>query len=157
MAQELAASCGSKLPMVEPGKKPTRGSAAIAAGRLERLREIRRPPDSTARCGKSRAQLRRVLLQEVAGNVDRHIGLDGRRRAEQDARLAARAAAELDQRAVRREQRGDRRRMVAQQRELAARRIIFRQIGDALEQRGAGRVVEIFRRKALRLRAQARQ
>ena len=42
-------------------------------------------------------QLRRLVLQKVAGNVDRHIGLDRRRGAEQDARLAARAGAELDQ------------------------------------------------------------
>ena len=36
-------------------------------------------------------QQRRVLLQEVAGNVDRNIGFHRRRGAEQDARLLARA------------------------------------------------------------------
>ena len=94
-------------------------------------------------------QLRRLALQKVAGNVDGHIGLDRRRGAKQDARLAARTGAEFDQGAIERKQRGDRRRMLTQQRDLAARRIIFRQLRDALEQSGAGEIVEIFRRQPL--------
>ena len=97
-------------------------------------------------------QLRRVLLQKIAGNIDGNIGLHRRRGAEQNARFSARTRAEFDQRAVRRKQRGDRRRIVPQQRKLAAGRIIFRQLGDALEQRGAGQIVKIFRRQLLRLR-----
>ncbi len=49
-------------------------------------------------------QLRRVLLQKIAGNIDRNVGFNRRRGAKQDARLLARAAAEFDQRAVRRKQ-----------------------------------------------------
>ena len=127
MAQKSAASCGSKLPMVEPGKKPTRGSAAIAGGMVEGSGEIG-DHRMHRKMREIAPQLRGVLLQKVAGNIDRHIGLDRGRGAEQDARLLARARAELDQRAARRKQRGDRRRMLAQQRELAARRIIFRQL-----------------------------
>src|SRR5450759_3855667 len=47
--------------------------------------------------------------------------------------------------------------VVAQNAHLAARRVIFRQLGDALEQLRAGAVVEIFRRHPLRRRAQARE
>ena len=99
-------------------------------------------------------QLRRVLLQKIAGNIDRHIGLHRRRGAEQDACFPARTRAEFDQGAVLRKQRRDRRRIAAQQLKLAARRIIFRQLRDALEQSGAGQIVKIFRRQPLRLRRQ---
>ena len=72
------------------------------------------------------AQLRGVLLQEIAGNVDRNVGLYRGRRAEQNARLLARTRTEFEQGAARRKQRGDRWRIVPQQSKLAARRIIFR-------------------------------
>ena len=58
-------------------------------------------------------------------------------------------------RAAGRKQRGDRRRIVLQKAELAACRIIFRQLGDAIEQRGAGQIIEIFRRQTFRLGAEA--
>src|SRR4029077_5608048 len=43
--------------------------------------------------GEIAPQLRRILLQEISGNVDRDIGLDRRRGAEQNARLPARPPA----------------------------------------------------------------
>ena len=101
------------------------------------------------------AQLRRFLLQILARNVDRHIGFDRRRRIDENARLAARSGAELDQGAVLREQRRHRRRMLAQKRHLAARRIIFRQPRDLIEQHRPRRVVEVFRRQPFRLGGQA--
>src|SRR5262249_18269613 len=55
------------------------------------------------------AQLRRVLLHEVAGNIDGDIGLDRGRSAKQNARLLARTRTEFDQGAVWRKQRSDRR------------------------------------------------
>ena len=72
------------------------------------------------------AQLRGVLLQEIAGNVDRNVGLYRGRRAEQNARLLARTCTKFEQNAARRKQRSDRRRIIPQQSKLAACRIIFR-------------------------------
>ena len=122
--------------------------------KVERLREIR-DQRMHRKVRKIAAQLRGVLLQEFAGNIDRDIGLDIRRGAEQDARLAARPAAEFDQRTAGRKQRGDGRRMVVQKAKLAARRIIFRQMGDAVEQGGAGGIIKIFRRQPFRLGGEA--
>ena len=82
--------------MVEPGKNPTRGSAITAWRNDEAFGEIRHQR-MHLEMRKVAAQLRGVLLQEFAGNIDRHIGLDRRRGAEQDARLFARAGAEFDQ------------------------------------------------------------
>ncbi len=101
------------------------------------------------------AQLRRLLLQIFPRNVDRNIGLDRRRGTDENARLAARSGAELDQGAAWRKQRRHRRRMLAQQSELAARRIIFRQPRDLIEQHRPCRVVEIFRRQPFRLGREA--
>ena len=56
---------------------------------------------TTGMIGKSRkiaAQPRRVLAQQIAGDIDRHIGRELPARAEQDPHFAARAAAEFDQR-----------------------------------------------------------
>ena len=103
------------------------------------------------------AQLRQILLQKVARNIDRNIGLDGRRGAEQDTRLAARPAAEFDQRAAGRKHRGDGRRVILQDADFAARRIIFRQLRDALEQRGALQIVKIFRRQTFSASRSARR
>jgi hypothetical protein len=50
------------------------------------------------------AQPRRFLLKKIAGYVDRHIGLDARRRPQKNARLGAGAAAELDKRGAGRKQ-----------------------------------------------------
>ena len=71
------ASCGSKLPMVEPGKKPTRGNRRNFRRQVESGGEIgdhriHRKPREVA------LKLHQFLLQEVARYVDRHIGLDGR-------------------------------------------------------------------------------
>ena len=99
--------------MVEPGKKPTRGIAATSAGGVGHRGEIRHDR-MNGKMRKIAAQPRRVLLQEISGDVDRNIGLDARRGAQQNARLAARPAAEFDQRRAGRKQRRDGRRMFVQ-------------------------------------------
>src|SRR5262249_19844604 len=80
------------------------------------------------------AQLRRVLLHEVAGNIDGDIRLDRSRGAKQNTRLLARTRTEFDQGAVWWKQRSDRRRIGAQERQLAPGRIVLRQLGDAFKQ-----------------------
>ena len=151
VAQEFAGFVRLEIADGGAGKKTDPRQRGDRRRQRERLGEIL-DQRIDAEMRKIPAQLGGVLLQEIAGNIDRHIGLHRRRGAEQDARLAARAAAEFDQGAVLRKQRGDRRRIVLQNADLAAGRIIFRQPGDAVEQRRAGEVVEIFRRQAFRLR-----
>ena len=101
------------------------------------------------------AQPRCVLAEKIAGDVDRNIGFDACRGPQQDARFAARTAAEFDQRGGLRKQRGDFRRMLGQEAELAACRIVFRQGRDAIEQAGAGQIVEVFRPQIFRLGGEA--
>ena len=136
------------------GKETDAGHRRHRRRQLGRRREIG-DDRMNGKVGEIAPQLRRILLQKIAGNVDRDIGLDRRRGAEQDARFAARAAAELDQRAARREERSHGRRILVQQRKLAARRIIFRQAGDLLEQRRPGQIIEIFGRQPFWFRGKA--
>ena len=91
----------------------------------------------------------RLLSEHLGGNVDRHIGRDGRRRSQQDSHFLARAAAELDQGRARRKEARHVTRPLAQELELAAGQIIFRQGRDLLEQLRAGLVVEVFGREPL--------
>jgi hypothetical protein len=83
---------------------------------------------------KIRPQLGRLLLDHFAADIDRHIGGELRRRAQQNARLLARAAAEFDERGASRNEPGDAGGVFLQDAHLAAGRVIFRQVGDALEQ-----------------------
>ena len=100
-------------------------------------------------------QLGRFLLDHLAADIDRHVGRKLRRRAQQNTRLLAGAAAELNQRRAFRDQFGDVGSVVAQSLHLATGRIVLRQFGDTLEQLRAGSVVEIFRRHMLGCRVQA--
>ena len=83
------------------------------------------------------AQRARLRLQEVGGDVDRHVSCDIAA-LEQQANLGRRARAELDQRRLLRQERCDLVTAVAQDAELGARWIIFRQPRDLFEQVGAG-------------------
>ncbi len=102
-------------------------------------------------------QLPGLLPQHLGGNVDRHIGIDRRRRVQQDAHLASRAAAELDERGLRSEHACDVGVVLAQDRQLAARRVVLRKLGNLFEQLRAALVVEILRRQELLPRAEPRQ
>ena len=103
MAQERAASCGSKLPMVEPGKEADLRHAGDRGRQRERLGEIGRDRKHR-KLGKVRCASRLAsLARKSPGNVDRHIGRDLAQRCEQDPHLGAGAAAELDQRRAGRE------------------------------------------------------
>ena len=116
LRRKALASCGSKLPSVEPGKKPTFGIACNASGSangavksaVDRMHFQPREVE---------AQFARLGVEEVAGNIDRHIGRDIRGR-EQDARLGEGAGAEFDQRRARRNQRADLAGAVAQDRRV---------------------------------------
>ena len=82
------------------------------------------------------------LFQALGGDVDRNIGGDVAERAQQQARLAARARAELDQDAALSGERGNFLAMRFEQRGLDPRRVIFFELGDLLEQLRAARIVE---------------
>src|ERR1700722_16349986 len=144
--RNLQASCGSKLPIVEPGKNPARGNAAISAGNSVSVVKSA-TTGMIDRCGKSRrsraASSRRKSPEISTGTYASTLAAArSRMRA-----LRLPAAAELDERRALRKQRGDLRRMFLQQADLAARRIIFGQLGDTIEQAGAGQIVKVFRRQ----------
>ena len=93
------------------------------------------------RSGNSACSAESGFAQEIAADVDRHIsaGVHG---AEQDRRLGGRARAELDHRLAGAEHRRDLAAMAFEQGRLGARRIIFGEAGDLLEQFRAATVVE---------------
>ena len=86
-ARKAAASCGSKLPMVEPGKKPDARHRRKLGRQLGHRGEIR-DHRIDRKMRQIAAQLCRILLQEIAGNIDRHIGLDARRGAAAECALS---------------------------------------------------------------------
>ena len=87
----------------------------------------------------------RDIHQIVARDVDRQIGACVAQDVQQDAHLAQRAGAELDQLHVGTDQRGDLVRVGGQDAELGACRVIFRQHGDLLEQFRSRCIIEEFR------------
>src|SRR5579883_2370165 len=92
--------------------------------------------------GEVLGKARRRVAQMLARNVDGNIGGGPLQRFEQDARLAAGAAAELDEAAFPSRPRRDGRRVLLKDRDLGAGRVIFRKPADLLEQGRAPRVVE---------------
>ena len=90
-----------------------------------------------------------LAVQEVAGNVDRHIGANVTI-LQQQTYLGGRAGTEFNQRRAFRNDGRDLGPAIPQDRKLGAGRIVFRQSRDGLEQFRAGRVIEIFRRQSLR-------
>jgi len=100
-------------------------------------------------------QRRRLIREHLRRNIDRDIGRDRERGIEQDANLAARPTTEFDQRCGVRQKLRNLMRMRLQNPDFRARRIIFGQLRDRLEQSGAFCIVEIFRRQALRPRREA--
>jgi hypothetical protein len=94
-------------------------------------------------------------VEDFRRDVHRDVSGKLRRGAEQDRCLGARAASELDQRGLVRQPPGHVGRVLAENAELGASRIIFRQLADALEQPRAGAVVEILCRQRLALRLQS--
>ena len=127
------------------------GKAANLARERHRLGEV--GLDRIDRkIGKARRQGGRAVAQEIARNIHRHIGAGGNG-IEQQRRLRRAARSQLDHRAARPDRRRQFARMAGEQRHLAARRIIFRQTGNILEQCRSGRVIEPARRnRLLRLR-----
>ena len=101
-----------------------------------------------AKLGKILAQAAGLRVQEVAGNVDRDIGAEIAA-LQQQADLGGGAGAEFHQCGALRNDGSDLVAAAAQNAELGAGRIIFRQDRDLLEQLRACGVVEIFRRQTL--------
>ncbi len=113
----------------------------------ERRGEVRRDRVNCKRW-KIPAQLLRLCLHEIAGNVDGNVG--GKRAAlKQPPDFRRGACAKFDQRRAGRDRRRNRLAAIAQDRKLGARRIVFGKLRDLLEQLGACGVVEIFRRQVL--------
>ena len=150
-ARKSIASSGAKLPIVEPGKKPSRlpspragkrgrsnGRVIVGADRDDgERREIARPA-------------RRRLAQRLARDVDRDIG--GRRLERVAAAVRTLRLAPLPNSTswhARPDKRGDLAGVLLEDRHLGARRIVFRQLADLLEQRRAARVVEKVARDRL--------
>ena len=88
--------------------------------------------------------------KELVRHVDRDVGVDLGKRGKQEARLAARSGAELDQDVGVAHLGGDLGAMIGEQRRLHPRRIILRELGDLLEQLRATGVVEEGRLRGLR-------
>ena len=132
--RKAAASCGSKLPMVEPGKKPTRAGASRASFGSSNSLVKSAVTGVTLSLGKSLAQLDRLALDHLAADIDRHVDRKRRRGLEQNARLLVGAGAELDQGRAFRDQLADLGRVRLEDAHLAAGRVVLRQIGDAVEQ-----------------------
>src|SRR5229473_1285451 len=122
-ARNRTTASGSKLPMVDPGKNPTRFPGEPGGG----------------------------LAEIFARDVDRHIG--GRRleRLQEDAHLAAGTAAQFHEPAMRAEMRRDRAGIFLEDRDLGAGQIVFRNLTDLLEQGRAAHIVEEFARQRLRV------
>ena len=158
MARMLVSSCTAspsvRLPMVEPGKKPSRGRAAMSGAKLNG-REKSPCTGSTAQTGKARLDARLRIAQRRTADVDRHVGVEIAHVGEQQLGLGAGAGAELDEHGTGcgecRHVGGVR----AQDRRLGARRIVLRQLGDALEQLAPRRVVEEAARNIFVTRRQA--
>ncbi len=93
--------------------------------------------------------------KELLRHVDRDIGVDRGKRGKQEARLAARSGAELDQHVGVTHLGRDLGAMIGEQRRLHPRRIILLELGDLLEQLRAAGVVEEPARQAARLSRQA--
>ena len=107
--------------------------------------------------GEPRRQTGPRLVQRAAGNVDRHVGLQRVERLEEDFGLAARPGAELDKDRASRRLGRDLARTGAQDRSFGPGRIIFRKVGDLLEQGAATRIVEKLTWQRLRRAGEARQ
>ncbi len=94
------ASSGSRLPIVEPGKKPRRGAPLTSVGSVGERHVVganRLDPEA----GIVAPQPRRRGVEMLARNVDRNVSRQLGQRLDQQPRLDARAAAEFDQRAAR--------------------------------------------------------
>ncbi len=98
--------------------------------------------------GKIPGERSRGSPQLRGGDVDGEVG-HRRECLDEDARLAAAAAAVLDQRAPRPEALRHVARVRAHDRDLGARRIVLGQLADRVEQRAARLVVEILGRQRL--------
>ena len=125
------------------------------AGKLERLAEIGIDRDD-AQLREFAPQAVRLVVQELGGNIHRHVGGQVRRGTQQDRSLGGRAAAELDQRAALGQQPRHLAGVLLEQPKLGAGRVVLRQPGDAVEQVRAGAVVEILCRQLLGIAGQSR-
>src|SRR5229473_2201207 len=125
-ARNRTTASGSKLPIVDPGKNPTRLPGGPGGGRA----------------------------QIVARDVDRHIGRRRLERLQEDAHLAAGTAAQFDEPAMRAEMPGNSAGIFLEDRDLGAGQIIFRNLTDLLEQGRAAHIVEEFARQRFRFVAE---
>ena len=155
------ASGGSRLPMVEPGKNPSRGSAAPPPASAGDVHEVGRPVDTRRRSGRAVAQPRAHLLELPAPRRR-----SAHRRGMQDPRHVAPAGTRPSPRRSRRippappaprTSAATRGATSRKQRTFGARQVIFRQFGDLLEQPAACLIVEQLRRQRLLRLQQAGQ
>jgi hypothetical protein len=117
----------------------------LRVGQGERLRKVGHDgQDLDVR--KLRLALLRRLQKVILGDVDRHVSGKVVQVLEQNACLAARAAAELDQAGLGADEFGDLVDVVAHDAELGLGRVVLRQMRDPVEQLRAALVVEVFRR-----------
>src|SRR5579862_5478165 len=143
MAQKTAGLIGFEIADGRPGKKADPAEFGQMRRYCEFLCEVldQRMHHKVRQIA---VKLRQVLQQKVAGDVDRKVSLDSRCRAQQDARFTAGTTPELDQCTAGWKQRSDGRRILLQNGDFAARRIIFRQFGDALEESRALQIIKIL-------------
>ena len=137
----------------EESRSPQPG---LAVGQLQRLSIV----------GADRADLKlRIggrhlsgkLDEVVAGDVDGFVGRGPLQGVEQQPRLLTGTRAKLQQGDVGTDSRGDLAGLVRQDFQLGARRIVFRQLADAVEKLRAGLIIEKARRYGLARRRQPRQ
>ncbi len=154
LAQDIAGAAqeGAGLMRLEIADGRARKEADLRHARdLRRQREWRGEVGGNGidgKIGEIPAQAVGLRIEEFAGYIDGDVGRE-RALLQQQADLGGCARAEFDQRRAVGDDRGDLGAAIAQDAELGPGRIIFRQLGDGLEQLRAGRIVEIFRRQAL--------
>ena len=137
LARNAPASSWVRLPMVEPEKKPSLLPSPRDRGQRARLGEVgdqRRDGEAVMLL----CQPLRRFGQAFAGNVDRHIGRDAA--SASISRLVLRDDPEPNSTSTRAspDEPGDLGAVGLEQRGLDPGRVIFRELGDLLEQRRAG-------------------
>jgi hypothetical protein len=125
------------------------------ARQLDRTREVAHHRGDL-QPGKLVHQARRREPQGRLRDVDRHV-VRGPQAPDEQARLHARATAELDQLAAAAGEARDVLEMGARQRQLGARRVVLGLAADRLEQRATPGVVKVLRRERLLRARQPRE
>ena len=146
-AQETAGLMRFEIPQRRPREK------SHLRHRLDRVRQCERRGEVgrdriDVEIGEILAQGVGLRFEEIAGNIHRNVGAE-RAFVQQQPDLGGGAGAEFHQRGALRDDGRYLAAPIAQDGELGAGRIIFRQHRDLLEQLRTGGVIEIFRRQPL--------